>query len=723
MSAPAKKVRRKRRVRTPTVLQMEAVECGAASLAMVLGSFGRFEPLEKLRVTCGVSRDGSKASNVLKAARTYGLLAKGYKKEPAGLLAMPLPQIVFWNFNHFLVVEGFGRGKVYLNDPAAGPRTVSDTEFDESFTGVVMIFEKGPEFQKGGRKSSILRSLATRLPGSRIPLLYLIAASLGVALPGLAIPAFSRIFLDQVLVGGQPQWMRPLLVAMTAIAILRAAFTWMQQHALLRLEQKLSIGGSARFFWHILGLPAEFFSQRYAGDIAGRVELNDRIASLLAGDLATNFANVLMAVFYAALMFRYDRVLTLVGLSMAAINLVALRLIARKRKDGNRLLMRETGKFMGVSMAGIQMIETFKATGAENEFFALWAGHQAKVLNATQSIGGASLLLTATPPLLTAINGVVILWVGGLRAMDGFLTLGMLLAFQGLIALFLEPVNKLVDLGGKLQEAEADMNRVDDVLNYPSTRRTQSVDAPDEPERRLDGYLELRNVSFGYSKLEAPLITDLSLSLKPGQSVALVGGSGSGKSTVAKLVAGLYQPWEGEILFDGKKREDTNPATMARSFAMVDQDIVLFESSIRDNLTLWDDTVAEPVIVRAAEDACIHDDITDRRGSYEYIVEEGGRNFSGGQRQRLEIARALVSNPRILVLDEATSALDPATEKRIVDALRRRACTCLVVAHRLSTIRDCDEIILLERGKVVERGAHEDLVRAGGAYARLIQAS
>jgi NHLM bacteriocin system ABC transporter peptidase/ATP-binding protein len=702
---------------------MEAVECGAASLAMVLGSFGRFEPLEKLRVTCGVSRDGSKASNVLKAARTYGLLAKGYKKEPAGLLAMPLPQIVFWNFNHFLVVEGFGRGKVYLNDPAAGPRTVSDTEFDESFTGVVMIFEKGPEFQKGGRKSSILRSLATRLPGSRIPLLYLIAASLGVALPGLAIPAFSRIFLDQVLVGGQPQWMRPLLVAMTAIAILRAAFTWMQQHALLRLEQKLSIGGSARFFWHILGLPAEFFSQRYAGDIAGRVELNDRIASLLAGDLATNFANVLMAVFYAALMFRYDRVLTLVGLSMAAINLVALRLIARKRKDGNRLLMRETGKFMGVSMAGIQMIETFKATGAENEFFALWAGHQAKVLNATQSIGGASLLLTATPPLLTAINGVVILWVGGLRAMDGFLTLGMLLAFQGLIALFLEPVNKLVDLGGKLQEAEADMNRVDDVLNYPSTRRTQSVDAPDEPERRLDGYLELRNVSFGYSKLEAPLITDLSLSLKPGQSVALVGGSGSGKSTVAKLVAGLYQPWEGEILFDGKKREDTNPATMARSFAMVDQDIVLFESSIRDNLTLWDDTVAEPVIVRAAEDACIHDDITDRRGSYEYIVEEGGRNFSGGQRQRLEIARALVSNPRILVLDEATSALDPATEKRIVDALRRRACTCLVVAHRLSTIRDCDEIILLERGKVVERGAHEDLVRAGGAYARLIQAS
>ena len=721
-----KKAKASKRVRTPTVLQMEAVECGAAALAMVLGAFGRYEPLEKLRIACGVSRDGSKASNVLKAARNYGLLAKGYKKEPAQLRNMPLPLIAFWNFNHYLVVEGFGKGKVYLNDPAAGPRTVTDAEFDEAFTGVALVFEKGPNFTKGGSRSGVMKSLAARLPGSRVSVFYLIAASLGLALPGLVIPAFSRIFLDQVLVGAQQAWMRPLLVAMAVTAIVRGSRTWMQQNTLLRLESKLAIGGSARFFWHILGLPIEFFSQRYAGDIVTRVDLNDRIASLLAGDLATNFANVLMATFYAALMYRYDRPLTAMAVSLAALNIVVLRSISRRRKDANRTLMQASGKLLGVSMGGLQMIETYKATGAENEFFSLWAGHQAKVLNTTQKIGGSSLLLTIVPPLLTSLNVVAILWAGGLRAMDGFLTLGMLLAFQGLTALFIDPVNKLVELGGKLQEAEADMTRVDDVLNYPAAPQPVSEiatgeTAPGDVEPKLDGYLELRDVSFGYSRLDPALISGLSLSLRPGQSVALVGGSGSGKSTVAKLVAGLYEPWEGEIFFDGKKRIERSPSVMARSFGMVDQDIVLFEGTIRDNLTLWDETVPEPVMVRAAEDACIHDDITARRGGYRYPVEEGGRNFSGGQRQRIEIARALTVNPRILVLDEATSALDPTTEKRIVDALRRRACTCLVVAHRLSTIRDCDEIIVLERGKVVERGTHEALAQAGGAYARLIQ--
>jgi len=364
-----------KRVRTPTVLQMEAVECGAAALAMVLGAFGRYEPLEKLRIACGVSRDGSKASNVLKAARNYGLLAKGYKKEPAQLRNMPLPLIAFWNFNHYLVVEGFGRGKVYLNDPAAGPRTVTDAEFDEAFTGVALVFEKGPNFTKGGSRSGVMKSLAARLPGSRVSVFYLIAASLGLALPGLVIPAFSRIFLDQILVGAQQAWMRPLLVAMAVTAIVRGTLTWLQQNTLLRLESKLAIGGSARFFWHILGLPIEFFSQRYAGDIVTRVDLNDRIASLLAGDLATNFANVLMATFYAALMYRYDRPLTAMAVSLAALNIVVLRSISRRRKDANRTLMQASGKLLGVSMGGLQMIETYKATGAENEFFSLWAGH------------------------------------------------------------------------------------------------------------------------------------------------------------------------------------------------------------------------------------------------------------------------------------------------------------------------------------------------------------
>jgi len=712
-----------RRVKTPTVIQMEAVECGAASLAMVLGGFGRHEPLEKLRLECGVSRDGSKASNILKAARKYGLQCKGYKKEPAQLRSMPLPQIAFWNFNHFVVVDGFGKGKVYLNDPASGARAVSEAEFDESFTGVVLVFEKGPEFKRGGHKKSVMKALASRLPGSRASLVYLIAASLGLAIPGLVIPAFSRIFLDNILVGGERAWIRPLLLVMAITTVFRVGLTRLQQGALLRLESKLAISASARFFWHILRLPSEFFGQRYAGDIAKRVDLNDTIAGILSGDLATNAVNVLMAAFYAALLYRYDALLASVAVSVALVNLIVLRYVARKRKDDFRSMEQDNGKFGGIAMAGLQMIETYKATGSEGDFFSLWAGYHAKVLNATQRIGASSLMLSMAPVLLMSLNSVAILWLGGIRVIDGVLTMGMLIAFQALVGQFLEPVNGLLDLGAKLQQAEADMNRVDDVLEYPASARyvAAAVDGS-EVESRLDGYLELRNLTFGYSKLDPPLISGFSLRLQPGRSVALVGGSGSGKSTVAKLVAGLYEPWEGEILFDGKPRNAWDPTTMARSFAMVDQDIAMFEGTIRENLTLWDESVAEPVYVRAAQDACIHDDIAERKGGYEFMCEEGGRNFSGGQRQRLEIARALTVNPRILVLDEATSALDPATEKLIVEALRRRACTCLVVAHRLSTIRDCDEIIMLERGVVVERGAHEELVAAGGAYAGLMAA-
>ena len=721
---PVPKGRKPRKVRTPTVLQMEAVECGAASLAMVLGHYGRHVPLEELRIACGVSRDGSRASNVLKAARSYGLNAKGMQMEPAALAEVQGPAILFWEFNHYVVYDGmgsrFGRQVVYINDPAKGRRVVSMEDFDGSFTGVVLTFEPGNTFRKGGRKPGVMSAMPARLRGTSGTMLAALIASFLLVVVGASVPALSRTYIDMFLLGNQTSVLGVLFAAMGSAVLLTAVLTGLQQANLLRGRIISSTLSSARFFRHLLRLPVTFFAQRNPADLVQRLQSNDAVAETLARDLAAAGVDTVVVVLYALLLWTYDPQLTVVGVLIALLNVVAMRIVIRIRATGTQKLRADSARLTNTSYSGLQLIETMKATGGENGYFRRWAGQHATTLDTQQRLGVPSAVLAVVAPTLAALNSAMILLIGGMRAVEGHLSVGLLVAFQALVTSFTAPITRLNGVAGRIQDFAADVARLKDVESFPVdplyTRRE-----PDASTRRLKGHVTLENITFGYNPLDKPLLTEFSLSVGPGHQVALVGGSGSGKSTVSRLISGLYSPWEGIIRIDGQRLDEISRSALSASVSFVDQDVFLFEGTVRDNVALWDPSITDEAVVAALQDAAIHDAISRRPGGIHSRVEQDGRNFSGGQRQRLEIARALVRRPSILVLDEVTSALDAETEQTIIDNLRRRGCACVVIAHRLSTVRDSDEIVVLDSGTVVERGRHEDLVAAGGAYAELVK--
>ena len=705
---------------------MEAVECGAASLAIVLAYYGKYVPLEELRVDCGVSRDGSAAFNVIKAAEKYGLKGSGYRYNSEELREVTLPAILFWNFNHFLVLEGFGKDKVYLNDPGIGPRTVSYEEFGSAYTGIVLTFEKMESFVKGGRPPSLLQMAFLRLKRTPSPMIFLLLTGICLLLPGFAIPSFLMVFLTAIFeVNLLPWGGHYLLMAIAVTAFFAAAVTWLQGYILNRLSSKLAILFSSDFLWHILRLPIGFFLQRYAGDIAYRMTLNESVATTLTGPITATAINLILVIFYSIVMFYFDAMIAWIALFFGALNLWAMWLVFRSRNNAYACLQQNLAQSIGQSIGGLQHMETIKAKGTELDFFAKWAGFYTPTINSGQSIGQLDVLLSNMPILFQSLAVTVLLGAGGLRILEGGLSISTLMALQMLLMNFLTPITRFIGFGALLQTMKIDVKRLDDVMNnqpdalYAIRNETLQRGEP----AKLNGDLEFRNVTFRYSALAEPIVHNINFHLKPGRRIAFVGAVGSGKSTITRLACGLYEPNEGEILYDGLPLSKISRERFRNSIGTVDQDIFLFAGSVRDNLTFWNQNIHDEMLLAATRDASIHEEIMSRPGGYEFQLVERGRNLSMGQQQQLEIARAFLYHPSLLILDEATSALDSKTEKFISDKVRQRGCATLMIAHRLSTIQDCDEILVLDKGVVVQRGTHPQLKEVPGIYQDLVKRS
>lgn len=708
--------------KVPVVMQMEALECGAASLTMILAYYEKWIPLEQVRADCGVSRDGSNAKNLLKAARSYGLIAKGYRYEPESLKKNgKFPCIIHWNFNHFVVLNGFTKNKAVLNDPAKGTYSVSMETFDKSFTGICLMFEPSESFEPGGKPKSVLQFAKSRLKGTGSAVVFVVLTTIISSLLGIIRPAFSRIFLDRLLTGQNPEWLYPFVLALTVITAIELLVSFISIGVNHRIDGKLASYGNTAFMWKVLRMPMEFFSQRMAGDIQQRQGTNASIAGTLVNTFAPLVLHGVMMIFYFVVMLRYSVLLTAVGLCSILLNLVMGQIISRKRVNITRVQMRDSGKLAGATVAGIEMIETIKASGAENGYFEKWSGYQASVNTQKMKFTRLNQYLGLIPSLVSSLTSIAVLAIGVFLTMQGEFTIGMIMAFQGYMSSFTAPALSLISAGQGIQEMRTEMERIEDVMQYPTDVNYENEMWDETAEYdKLSGLVELHNVTFGYSRLAEPLIENFDLTLKPGSRVAFVGSSGCGKSTLSKLISGLYQPWSGEILFDGKPMRQIDRSVFTGSLAVVDQDIILFEDTIANNIKMWDSSIEDFEMIMAARDARLHEDIMQREGGYQYRITEGGKDFSGGQRQRMEIARVLAQDPTIIILDEATSALDAKTEYEVVNSIKDRGITCIVVAHRLSTIRDCDEIIVLDNGKVVERGTHEELYARVGLYTELV---
>ena len=723
MEKEVKKPTKNKIAKVPVIMQMEALECGAACLAMVVAYFEKWIPLEQVRRDCGVSRNGSNAKNIVVAARSYGLNTEGYKyDEPDKLFKEgTFPCIIHWNFNHFVVCCGKKGDYVYLNDPARGSVRVSIKEFDQAFTGIVLFFSPSEEFEKSGKKKSVVGFALNRLNGAKIAVCFVIITTLIGYLFNIINPVFSRFFMDRLLTGENSELLFTFLALLGLVTVLQIVVSCIQIIYSLKIHGKLAVIGSSTYMWKILHLPMNFFSQRMSGDIQLRKNENESIAKTLIDTFSPLVLNSFMMVFYLVVMVRYSLLLSVVGIISILINAISAKIISNKRINITRALARDTGKLAGITVAGVEMIETIKASGAENGFFEKWANAQSMVNASQVEYIELNAKLEFIPNFIATISNYIVLAVGVFLAINGQFTLGMIMTFQSFLVAFTSPATQLISAGQDIQEMRTNMERIEDVMEYPTDECFEGERKSEiESYSKLRGKVELKNITFGYEPLGEPLIKDFSMKIEPGHTVAFVGASGCGKSTLSKLISGLNSPWSGEVLFDDISIKDIDRSVLTGSLAVVDQDIILFDDTIAANIKMWDETIEDFEMILAARDAQLHDDIMARPEGYQGRIMEGGKDLSGGQRQRLEIARVLAQDPSIIIMDEATSALDAKTEQDLVKAVKERGITCIIIAHRLSTIRDCDEIIVLDKGNVVERGTHDSLYEMNGFYTKLI---
>ncbi|MBR6940227.1 MAG: NHLP family bacteriocin export ABC transporter peptidase/permease/ATPase subunit [Clostridia bacterium] len=709
--------------KTPTVFQMEFTECGAASLAMILAYYGRSVPLEQMRTETGVSRDGCNAANILKAARKFGMDCKGFRKEPEDLKKMQMPCIIHWNFNHFVVLEGFSGKKVFLNDPALGRRKITEEELDEYFTGVVLTFSPNDSFVKEKQQNTVIEFAKKKLSGQRGVIVKLVFVGLLLVFPNLLLPVLSQFFIDKVLVGGNNDWFSVVLTALIFAALLQTGLAFYRSRILIKLKKKTSLFSAREFISKMFRLPINFFDQRNAGDLCERISNNAKVSNFITGEMAENVLNIFVAVFYLIMLNIYSPKLTLIAVGTVLINIIIVKISSDTISNASIKMQQDSGKFAGALCAGISITDSLKASGAETEYVGKILGYQAKTITSEQLLNRNQQIINAIPEAINMLGDLLILLIGGLTVIkdNSHFTIGMLIAFSSLYGSFSMPVNALVGFVKNIQTSKADINRVNDIMKYDSDIKYSGDTEKESIRGKLEGYVELKDVSFGYSSLKPPIVSDFSFKIDCGTSIAFVGASGCGKSTVSKIVSGLYAPWTGQLYFDGISINEIPEEIINASVSTVSQQITLFSGTVRDNLTMWNSNIAESDMIAAAKDACIHDVISQKPGGYDFRLTEGASNFSGGQRQRLEIARALTTNPTVLIMDEATSALDPITEKKIMDNIKRRGCTCIIVAHRLSAIRDCDQILVMNRGQIVQRGSHDELSRADGIYKDFIK--